>query len=257
MSIGVMRNKEAILRECSERSLRVDSLPFYYHVHLNMPCNQKCIMCKPDGKHPKDALPFDEFAAFFERIKPYAEHITLIGGEPLMYPRINEVIEILSRHRIAVTINTNATMLKEELSEKLLSLHELNLKCSIDAVTPSTYFKIRGTNVFDRVKANLERFSSMAKGKPHIRQIMVYVVMRENLDEVLPFIEFAATLSPHRIEFHPVRHVMNWHVTNDTGWTFDGKEQSCEFFREEYNGMMRQAAAKCEREGISYETLFV
>jgi sulfatase maturation enzyme AslB (radical SAM superfamily) len=214
-------------------------------------------MCKPEGKHPKDTLPFDEFVAFFEQIKPYAEHITLIGGEPLIYPWINEVIDLLSRHQIEVTINTNATMLNEKLTNGLLSLHELNLKCSIDAATPSTYFKIRGTDMFERVNANLMRFSSLAKNKPNIKQILVYVVMRENLSEVLPFIDFAKTLPPSRIEFHPVRHVINWHVTNNTGWMFDGIEQSCEFFREEYNGVMRQAALKCEKEGISHEVLFV
>ena len=257
MNDSVKKNKEAILLECSKKSSKVSNLPFYYHIHISMPCNQKCIMCKPDGRHPKDILPFNEFVAFFEQIKPFAEHITLIGGEPLIYPWINEVIDLLSRHQIEVTINTNATMLNENLSRKLLLLHELNLKCSIDAVTPSTYFKIRGTNVYERVRANLVRFSSMAKDMPNIKQILVYVVMRENLNEVLPFIDFAKVLSPHRIEFHPVRHVTDWHVTNNTGWTFDGKEQSCEFFREEYNGMMREAAMKCEKEGISYETLFV
>lgn len=257
MNTSVRINKEAILRECSEKSLTVDNLPFYYHIHLNMPCNQKCIMCKPDGRHAKDILPLESFVAFFEQIKPFAEHITLIGGEPLIYPWIDEVIDLLSRHRIAVTINTNGTMLDEEISERLLSLHALHLKCSIDAVTPSTYHKIRGTNVFERVRANLVRFSAQAKDKPNINQILVYVVMRENLNEVLPFIDFAKTLSPHRVEFHPVRHVAHWHVTNNTGWVFDGREQSCEFFPEEYNSLMRQAAAKCEREGLSYETLLV
>ena len=257
MTTSVARNKDAILHECSKKSLRVNNLPFYYHIHLNMPCNQKCIMCKPDGKHSKDTLPFDKFVVFIEQIKPYAEHITLIGGEPLIYPWITEVIDLLSRHQIEVTINTNATMLNEELSQKLSSLHDLNLKCSIDAVTPSTYYKIRGTDMFERVKTNLVRFSSLAKNKPNIKQVLVYVVMRENLTEVLPFIDFAKTLSPHRIEFHPVRHVTDWHVTNNTGWVFDGKEQSCEFFREEYNSIMRQAALKCEQGGISHEVLFV
>jgi hypothetical protein len=59
------------------------------------------------------------------------------------------------------------------------------------------------------------------------------------------------------VEFHPVRHVTQWVVDNKTGWRFDGKEQSCEFFADEYNSMMKQAAAKCEKEGLSYETLFV
>jgi molybdenum cofactor biosynthesis enzyme MoaA len=251
------RNKKGILRESARRSLILEHLPFYYHIHLNMPCNQRCIMCKPDGKHPKDTLPFDEFVAFFENIKPFAEHITLIGGEPLIYPWIDEVIDLLAQYEIAVTINTNATMLDQELVAKLLDLHELNLKCSIDAATPATYFKIRGTDMFERVKANLVQFSSASKDKPNMKQILVYVVMRENLTEVLPFVEFAKALNPHRIEFHPVRHVSHWRVSNKTGWFFDGGEQSCEFFQDEYNSVMREAAAACAKEGISYETILI
>ena len=246
-------NRQGILDDCAKRTLVVDNLPFYYHVHLNMPCNQRCIMCVPDGKHARSVLSLESFVAFFDQIKPFAEHITLIGGEPFMYPWINEVLELLAQYPIAVTINTNVTMLNERISPRLLALNELNLKCSIDAVNRETYFKIRGRDVFDRVTSNLQRFAAGAHDKPHIRMILVYVVMRENLNEVLPFIDFAKTLVPHRVEFHPVRHVSTWHVTNDTGWVFDGREQSCEFFRDEYNDVMRQAAAKCEREGLTYE----
>ena len=86
-------------------------------------------MCKPDG-NTKDTLLFDDFVAFFvENIKPLAEHITLMGGETLIYPWIGEVIDLLSaQHEIAVTINTNATMLNKDLVAKLLRLHELNLE---------------------------------------------------------------------------------------------------------------------------------
>ncbi|MCI0606195.1 radical SAM protein [bacterium] len=253
----ISENKKGILDECSNKSILVEHLPYYYHVHLNMPCNQKCIMCVPDGNHKRDLLSFEGFLSFFEQIRPYAEHITLIGGEPLMYPWIQEVLELLADHPIAVTINTNATMLNERIIPRLLALHELNLKCSIDAADPATYYRIRGTDVFGKVTENLARFAGLTRTMENIRLIPVYVVMRENLREVLPFLDFAETLTPHRVEFHPVRHVINWHVTNGTGWIFAGKEQSCEFFSEEYNSVMRQAAERCERTGISYEVQYV
>lgn len=253
----VRLNKIGIKNECYQKSLRINYFPYWYHIHLNMFCNQKCIMCKPSGKQTKDILPFEKFVELFEQIKPYAEHITLTGGEPFLYPEIYNVIEMLSEHEIAVTINTNCTILDEKLSEKLVSLHELHLKCSIDAVTRRTYHKIRGTDMFEQVKTNIERFAALVKYKQHIKQILVYVVMRENMGEVLPFIDYAKMLSPTRIEFHPVRHVTDWIVSNKTGWIFDGKVQSCEFFIDEYNDLMRQAAEKCEKEELCYETLFI
>jgi sulfatase maturation enzyme AslB (radical SAM superfamily) len=174
-----------------------------------------------------------------------------------MYPWIGEVLDFLSTRPIAVTINTNATMLNGAIAEKLLSLHELYLKCSIDGVTRSTYHRIRGTDWLDRVATNLRTFSDLVADKPHLRMELIYVVMRENLHEVLPFIDFAKPLHPYSVQFRPVRHVMDWHTTNGTGWVFDGREQSCESFRDEYNGVMRLAAEKCAREGINYEVQIV
>ena len=253
MITTVERNEHVLLRECAQRSPTVSARPFYYAIHLDKPCNQKCIMCRPTGEYPSDVLPLPEFHALFEGIKGVAEHVTLIGGEPLMYPWIGEVLEHLGRHEIDVTINTNATMLTARLTSRLLALHRLHLKVSIDAATRDTYRKIRGVDAHGLVTANLERFSAAAGGRGNVHLILVYVVMRENLAEVVPFIDFARTLHLDRVEFHPVRHVNTWRVSNDTGWVFDGRAQSCESFRDEYNQVMTEAAARCEREGLECE----
>ena len=200
-------------------------------------------------------LSFDGFVSLFEQIEPYAEHVTLIGGETFMYPQIPEALELLGRRPIEVTINTNATMLNDRVLPGLLGLHALNLKCSIHAATPETYLRVHGRDHFERVTANMRRFAELSRDLPDIRLITVYVVMRENLHEVLPFIELAKTLEPHRVEFHPVRHVADWEVENGTGWHFDGREQVCESFPDEYNEVMRQAAERCEREGFDYDVV--
>jgi molybdenum cofactor biosynthesis enzyme MoaA len=250
-------NKRRLLAERDRRAVTVDHPPFYYHVHLNQPCNQRCIMCVPDGQHGRSVLPFERFTALFEQIRPYAEHLTLIGGEPLMYPQIADVLDLVAQHEIAVTLNTNATLLNDRLAPRLLNLHELNLRCSIDAMTRETYYKIRGVDSFDQVSGNIARFCEQSAGRPNIRVSLIFVVMRENLDEVLPFIDFAAGLKACRIHFNPVRHVIGWHVVNGTGWTFDGFEQSCEFFADEYNALMHEAAAKCDRLGLDHVVNFV
>lgn len=252
-----LANKRTIVSEAGARAPIVTGLPYFYTVHLNRPCNQQCIMCLPAGKFPSEFLSFDRFLALFETIKPVAEHITLIGGEPFMYPKMLDVLELLAAHPIAVTINTNATLFRPETTERLLALHELHLKCSIDAATPETYLRIRGKDSFARVTENLRAFSAAAAGRENIRQILVYVVMRENLDEVLDFVDFAASLNLSRLEFHPVRQVTDWQVSNGTGWDFDGREQSCEFFRDEYNDVMAQAAARSEGLGLQCETLLL
>ena len=154
---------------------------------------------------------------------------------------------------MAVSVITNATLLNDRVADRLLSLHELYIKCSIDAATRTTYHRIRGTDSFDRVTRNLATFAARARERENIHMILVYVVMRENLDEVLPFLDLAAELHPYRVEFHPVRHVTNWHVANGTGWEFDGRVQSCESFREQYNTVMTAAAEKAASKGMTCE----
>lgn len=250
-------DQRLIDRELAQKVFIVMGLPYYYQVHLNKLCNQKCIMCMPNGRHPHDEMPLDNFLVFFERIRASATNLTLLGGEPLMYRWIDEVLELLSKTRIEVTIITNATALNDKVSQRLLSLHELNLRCSIDAATRPTYLKVHGTDHFDRVAAQIGRFSVRARVKANIRLILHYVVMRENLGEVLSFVDFAKPYQPHRVEFHPVRHVSDLNVDNNTGWEFRASEQACEAFKDEYNEVMTQAKGKCEAEGISYEVLLL
>jgi MoaA/NifB/PqqE/SkfB family radical SAM enzyme len=257
VSTGVLTNKEAILDECAKALLHVEHLPYWYEVHLGMPCNEKCIMCVPDGKHARDQISLEGFTAFFDQIKPVAEHLTLIGGETFMYPWFNQVLDMLAQHPITVTIITNGTMLTEKISPRLVALHALELKFSIDAATRDTYYRIRGRDVFDKVIGNVKRFSNLTREKPNIRRILVYVVMRENLDEVLPFVDLARSLDVHSVYFQPVKHVSTWKVSNGTGWMFDGSVQSCESFRDEYNEVMRQARAKCDRLGLGHDILLV
>lgn len=237
----VIANKTSIQSDLEQRRISLESLPYFYHIHLHMPCNQRCIMCVPNGRHSSTTLPYEQFVSLFEQIRPYAEHITLIGGEPLLYPRIEDVLNLLSHYPIVVSINTNATLLGDGVSKSLLDLHELHLKCSIDAATRRTYYRIRGTDWFDKTVDNIRRISVKASGRPNIKVILVYVVMKENLNEVLPFIELFKELDLERIEFHPVRHVGDWVVENRTGWTFRGEEQICESFSGEYNAVMEEA----------------
>jgi MoaA/NifB/PqqE/SkfB family radical SAM enzyme len=250
---SILLNKRGIEADCRHRSAVARHLPFYYAVHLNQACNQKCVMCAPHGNHGRALLPFEDFVALFEQIRGVAEHITLIGGEPFMYPWIDDVLALLARHPIAVTINTNATMLTPATCQRLLGLHELHLKCSVDGATRATYQRVRGGDVFDRVSENLHRFAQAAAGNPRMKLILVFVVMRANLDDVLPFVELARSLAACRVEFHPVRHVTDWRVDTDAGWHFDGREQSCERFADEYDAVMRAAAARCATLGLNHE----
>jgi hypothetical protein len=127
------------------------------------------------------------------------------------------------------------------------------LKWSIDAATAATYRRIRGREHFERVTTRVRRFADLSRDMPNMHLIPVYVVMRENLEEVVPFVDLVDPLAPYRIEYHPVRHVSTWVVENGTGWTFDGSGQVCEAFPDEFNDVMQAAADRCAEKRIECE----
>jgi MoaA/NifB/PqqE/SkfB family radical SAM enzyme len=257
VTASVTANRAAVLDDLDRRALIVDHPPFYYSVHLNEPCNQRCIMCVPSGNHGPAELSFDEFVATFDQIKPYAERVALIGGETLMYPHIVEVLELLATYPITVTITTNATMLDDRIGDALLALHGLVFRWSIDGATPETYERIHGRRHFQRAVGRVQTFAARARSCPNVQIVPTYVVMRENLHEVVPFLDLAETVHPARVEFHPVRHVREWVVTNGTGWEFDGSGQVLEALPDEANAVMRAAAARAAEKGIECEVHFV
>jgi MoaA/NifB/PqqE/SkfB family radical SAM enzyme len=253
MDILLPAIKHGIDEECATGALHVRNMPYFYEVHLSMPCNQKCIMCVPDGKHSRSQMSLEQFTDLFDEIKPFAEHLTLIGGETFMYPWFNEVLDLLAQHPVTVTIITNATMLTEKVTPRLTALHALELKFSVDAATRNTYYRIRGRDVFHNVIANVTRFSERTRDMPHVKRIFNYVVMRENLGEVLQFVDLASSLDVYRMDFQPVKHISKWKVQNGTGWLFDGSIQRCESFRDEYNDVMMQAREKCDSLGLRHD----
>ena len=92
MISGRVSEKRLIEHELAERSPVVTGLPYYYQVHLNKLCNQKCIMCMPDGRHPRDEMP----------LEPLVNHVCLsLGLEPADKLRLLELDSVLERSRQA------------------------------------------------------------------------------------------------------------------------------------------------------------
>jgi len=70
-------------------------------------CNLTCPMCFREQMHPDHLaylndkyMPLDDFRRIAEEILPFAKTINLsVAGEPLLTPHLDEILEILNRHR--------------------------------------------------------------------------------------------------------------------------------------------------------------
>jgi MoaA/NifB/PqqE/SkfB family radical SAM enzyme len=152
-------------------------------------CNLRCSMCPrtiylKEGKThwaPKGLGDMD-----IVLYKGIIEHSSPLGlksvklnflGEPLMYPKICEMISIAREHNLYVMINTNAVLLDESMSHNLLNSGLTDIFFSFDSPYPSVYEDIRKGASFERTIHNIRRFmeikDSLGKFEVQTRASMV------------------------------------------------------------------------------------
>ncbi len=95
------------------------------NLHFTNCCNYCCIYCFAKSNINEKELSFDECKSVVNRIKDYFEEnniddgrINLVGGEPLISPFINELIDYCFNKKIKVSIVTNGSLLTKEFIER-------------------------------------------------------------------------------------------------------------------------------------------
>lgn len=146
-------------------------------------CNENCIHCynywrKFDDPpvHPKT----DYLKIASEIIKHKPVHVVITGGEPLLcFSLIKESIEKLRENSIYVSINTNATLVTDEIAE-FMSKHQISAFVSLPSADAEICDKIT-----DR-KGSLERIVSgiktLLRHNVHVSTNMV--ITKLNIDTI-------------------------------------------------------------------------
>ena len=183
------------------------NMPTFLQVEPVGQCNLRCQMCpiafRQDGPPygPPAFMDFDLFTRLVAQF-PDLKELQLQGlGEPMMHPRFFEMIAHAVARGIAVSTNTNLTLLTARRAEQCVTSGLGELHASIDGATAETFERIRVRAHFDRVLRNLEGLVAarrrLGSATPRIR--MVVVAMRQNLHEFPDLVRLA-----HRLEIDTV-----------------------------------------------------
>lgn len=159
-------------------------------------CNLLCETCPRTFVTYEDPkmLVWDNFVRIVEQF-PDMERAVLHGiGEPLLNKELPRMIAYLKERDVTVLFNTNATLLDEAWSRKLIEAGLDELRVSIDGANPKTYALIRGVPLFHKVVKNLKRFvevqSAMHASTPRVSLWMTG--LKENVAELPDVIRLAA-----------------------------------------------------------------
>jgi SynChlorMet cassette radical SAM/SPASM protein ScmF len=170
-------------------------------------CNLRCRHCVVDAKfqtEKKQCTALD--SALFQHIVRQAKSLGLSsvklgGGEPLLHPRIGEVLEIIRREEIDLTIATNGTLCTPALVSDLVRCRLRHIDVSLDGADAETHERMRG--VADCFKDAVQGIRNLVAAgiRPHI----VMSVTRQNAGQMDAVVRLAKSLGALSVQFNLVK----------------------------------------------------
>lgn len=98
------------------------------YIEITSICNLACSFC-PQTERKAQFIQLDAFHRILDEIKPHTRHIYLhVKGEPLLHPRIDELLDASHEKGFKVNITTNGTLIRKN-RHKLLgkpALRQMN-----------------------------------------------------------------------------------------------------------------------------------
>jgi radical SAM protein with 4Fe4S-binding SPASM domain len=98
------------------------------YIEITSVCNLACSFCPPTQR-AKGLIKVEQFEKVLDQIRPHTKYIYLhVKGEPLLHPRIDQLLDAAHERGFKVNITTNGTLIKKQ-REKLLgkpALRQMN-----------------------------------------------------------------------------------------------------------------------------------
>lgn len=116
-------------------------------VNIGLACNLKCTHCFAENLKFKGGTPLtnEEWGDVFDQaIEMGTISIALTGGEPMISPRLFDLIALAHPDRVLIIIATNATLLTPDLAGRLKDAGADVLQISVDSGIPEEHDRFRG-----------------------------------------------------------------------------------------------------------------
>ena len=188
--------------------------PFCVQIDLTNNCNNDCIGCWCNSPLLKDkrisaimkqqTLPLEVVKNTINQLNDMGTREIYFagGGEPFMHPNIMEILEYAKSLGLRCYINTNFTLVTEDIVKRLIELKVDNLVVSVWAGKPETYLKThpnKSHEMFFQIKGMLKLLNSM---KQELPQTNIYnVISNLNFAELEQMLDFAIATDSNSLEF--------------------------------------------------------
>jgi len=191
---GALEKVEAVRAAAPTTAAPPRSLaaPETIHFSVTGRCDQACAGCFYSARPGSDVEAADAPFPLFEKVVAEAGRarvfqMALGGGEPLLHPRIVEMVRLAREHGIVPNITTNGNLLDGEMAVALREAGVGQVQISLNGVTEDTNRKTRPNFQATMAAIKACREAGLPWG-PN------FLVTRSNLAELEPVIELGRRL---------------------------------------------------------------
>jgi len=168
-------------------------------IYLTTSCNLNCKHCYL-GNRLKQKIAFHQNAVInildlFAQLNGKKE-VTFLGGEPILYPGINNILKHAKKNGYYVRLDTNGFYDNRLLRKiDLDNIDEVSI--SLDGASSTTHDKIRAIGSYELTLGNIRYLKKVGK-----RVRVITTVMKPNLHEIPEIVELLNNMEVDLLNFH-------------------------------------------------------
>lgn len=127
-------------------------------------------------------------------------HIKVTGGEPFLNPNLFEYLEVFSRNKLSLAIETNATLLTEDIVRRLKRCHLKYISVSLDGSTAVVHERVRAVRgCFEKAVTGIQYLIEYG-----IYPQVIFCLQKINVHDLENTIELADRLGVRSFEINPL-----------------------------------------------------
>jgi MoaA/NifB/PqqE/SkfB family radical SAM enzyme len=201
------------------KSFFIEKSPLLVGIELNRKCNLRCPMCiqstgqqaSPAEEPEGDYVPLETIKKIAKECRETETIWLSAGGEPLLVPILPEIVKAIKAilPNVQVGFNTNASLLNEKRAVALVEAGLDEFRVSFDGFLPMGHTGGGASPM--KIFANLTTLNAIKHELGSDRPVInfVFVIARDNMDQLLDTIRMAKTLGAETFRVTPLR-PLNW-----------------------------------------------
>lgn len=147
-----------------EKILKLSDFPDIIDIELTNTCNFRCLFCPTGTKsiQRNQGFMIDEvFYKIIEETKNYNTAMRFIRwGEPTLHPKFIEYLKYIKQVSDSIVhVNTNGSILSDEMMKQFVDIPLDSVKFSFQGVDKKSYQEMRNNNLYDNINKNIKKMN--------------------------------------------------------------------------------------------------